>query len=95
MHDKPPKEWVDWVCPFCEAKVDDPASIKGTSCPNGHIVYLGKIVWGPHGGVRRAYKSKGERRREERNERIEHATYETMLRIVFRPEINPKTPTSE
>jgi hypothetical protein len=87
MSVRPKKEnpWVEWKCPFCDAEVSDPASIKETSCGKGHIVYLGKVSESRYGYSRRAYKTRTERAREQRIEKIMHETYCQIMNGAFRP----------
>lgn len=75
--------WVGWTCPHCSAEMVDPASIKATSCSNGHTAYLGKVHESPTGYSRRAYKTRGERTREQRKERTMHETYMTIITGAF------------
>jgi hypothetical protein len=77
--------WVEWVCPYCNAEVSDPASIKETSCGNGHIVYLGKVSESRYGYSRRAYKTRAERIHEQRKEKIMHETYMQIMHGAFSP----------
>lgn len=37
-------EWASWTCATCRADMDDPVTIKETTCSNGHTNYLGPVL---------------------------------------------------
>ena len=65
-------EWIEWTCPFCGVSMDDPAKIKATTCANGHTVYLGTPL---RSGVRRAYKTQAERRKDQADQKSIHRLF--------------------
>ena len=76
--------WVEWTCPTCGANMSDPSTIKETVCTNNHTTYLGKVHETNHGFYRRAFKSAGERRREQHQEKLHHETATLVMSGAFR-----------
>lgn len=75
--------WVDWICPICEAEMSDPSDIKQTICSNNHTVFLGKVHENNHGYSRRAFKTKGERRRRQHEEKLHHEAAMIVMNAAF------------
>lgn len=54
-------QWAEWTCPVCLVVMDDPVTIKATTCENGHVCYLGPVI--EQSMTRRAYRSEADRRK--------------------------------
>jgi hypothetical protein len=69
------EEWARWQCATCQAAMEDPVTIRQTTCDNGHVNYLGPILPSgsglyDRGSHRRAFKTRADRAaaaREDRN----------------------------
>lgn len=64
--------------------MSDPSTIKETICQNNHTTFLGKVHEHKFGYSRRAFKTKGERRRKQHQEKLHHETAMLVMSDAFK-----------
>jgi hypothetical protein len=71
-------EWAEWTCPTCLVVMDDPVTIKATTCENGHTCYLGPV--NEQNQTRRAYATEAARRKGMAEDKHMHDTVQDMFK---------------
>jgi hypothetical protein len=79
-------EWAEWTCPTCLVVMEDPVTIKATTCSNQHVCYLGPV--NAQNMTRRAYRSLADRRKGMAEDKHVRDTVQDMLKAWSK--INPE-----